>query len=175
MTNIFDNFLRIIPFSTFSIIGVLIAIRYDLYQQFLEEASSYLNIPSDRIIWVAIGIAFGIMAAGFTIWKLIEYIQQYYQSRREAQELYNRERQALVNLFNSLNGNTWSDKTRWCSDEPLYRWKGVKLDPNTHRVNKLILPDNNLSGFIHEDIGLLENLIEIDFRRNNIKGKTISK
>lgn len=170
MVNFFDNLLRVIPFSTLSIAGVLIAVRYDLWLQIVEETATYLNVSTERAVWIGIGVIFGVMIGGFLIWKFIEYLQNYWQAQREAQEVYNRERAALLSLFNSLNGKNWLDKTRWGSDEPLYRWKGVKLDPITHRVNKLILPDNNLTGFIHEDIGNLEGLIEIDFRRNSIRG-----
>jgi hypothetical protein len=41
---------------------------------------------------------------------------------------------------------SWIDKTKWCTSSPTEEWKGVFLDPISKRVNKLILPSNNLSG-----------------------------
>eukprot|EP00981_Chlorochromonas_danica_P003772 scaffold691_cov181-Ochromonas_danica.AAC.25 len=60
--------------------------------------------------------------------------------------IHEKERIALITLFHSLEGNNWYNKIRWCSEEPIDRWHGVKLDPLTHRVNKIILPENRLAG-----------------------------
>lgn len=173
MSSHLDNFLRVIPFSTFSIVGIIIAFRYDLWQEILQEYSEYFQVSESALIIYAILFAFSVMGTIFSIWKGIEAYLDLNHQKKQADELYLKERAALIKLFDSLGGKNWKDKTRWCSDEPIYRWKGVKLDPVTHRVNKLILPENNLSGSIPEEIGILEELIEIDFRANNIKGLLI--
>jgi len=56
------------------------------------------------------------------------------------------------------------------STEPVHRWKGVKLDHSTGRVNKIILAENRLEGVIPQEIGRLTSLIELDLRCNQIRG-----
>jgi hypothetical protein len=145
-----ENLVRLVPFSTFSIIGIIILIRYDLWIELVEGYSIYFGLTPRKLVVYSILITFGIMGAGYSIWNFYEYFINFRQSQRIANETHQREKEALIAIFKSLNGKRWFDKTRWCSDEPLYTWKGVKLNPSTHRVNKLILPDNELEGnFTH--------------------------
>lgn len=99
----------------------------------------------------------------------LSYVQRQ-KLLQEAQELTKKEHDALVAIFNSLGGKRWKDKTRWCSNEPIGRWKGVHLDPKTKRVNKIILAENGLEGEIPDELGSLTELIELDMHLNRIKG-----
>jgi hypothetical protein len=144
--SIIDSILRIVPFSTLSIIGVIIAFKYDLWLNLIEENSAYFGVSKRKFVIFSLVSIFLIMGICFGVWRLGEYIIDYRENKRQAQLTYEREREALIMIFNSLDGKNWKDKTRWCSDEPLYLWKGVKLNPYTNRVNKLILPENRLSG-----------------------------
>lgn len=141
-----QNVLGAIPFSTLSIIAILFAFRYDMWQQMVWKHSANLGVSETMFVIICLSGIFGIMVIGALIWKTIEYVRTQTTAGREAIAITDRERAALIAIFNSLNGHEWRDKTRWCSDEPLYRWKGVHLDPHTHRVNKLILNDKNVSG-----------------------------
>jgi len=58
--------------------------------------------------------------------------------------------QALLRIYEKMGGDKWKDNTNWCSGklDPYHPWKGVKLDPRTGRVRKIILPSSNLTGLI---------------------------
>lgn len=140
-----NDIFSVIPFSTFSIVIVIMAFRYDLWIDMVEMNASYFGISSQLMIVLAVIAAFVIMILAAGIWKLIKYYQEQRQAQLEHQRILADERQALIALFNSLNGSHWLDKTRWCSNEPVDTWKGVKVN-RSGRVRKLILNDNNLTG-----------------------------
>jgi hypothetical protein len=112
----------------------------------------------------------------------------------ENKKIHIAEKQALLELFKATNGNSWNDNSSWCSDKPLHSWKGVKIDYKNGRVQKLILPENNLTGTYSikltsqwlkilprllvgelpgEAFRSLTNLTEIDFRSNKLTGFNI--
>lgn len=109
----------------------------------------------------------------FIIQGIINSVIYYYNNKEEEQNkerIYQQERQILLIIFEQLNGHDWVDKINWRSSYPLSSWKGVKINPHTNRIYKLILPDNNLKGIIPHEITLLTGLIELDFRRNQLTG-----
>ncbi len=56
---------------------------------------------------------------------------------------------ALVDLYNSTNGQNWTYNYNWLSGQPLSTWYGVTTGGgsyNAARVVKLDLPYNNLTG-----------------------------
>jgi hypothetical protein len=55
------------------------------------------------------------------------------------------ERQALMILFESIQGRNWTTKSNWGTDRPLSEWCGATLDKK-NRVVKLKLYGNRLSG-----------------------------
>ena len=63
-----------------------------------------------------------------------------------------RQRPALMALYNALHGNQWNKKDSWGSDKPLGEWYGVTTDEHGFVV-ALSLPENNLSGTIPPEIG----------------------
>lgn len=135
-----------IPFTTLCIVGVIIAFRPEIWTEMVEEYSFYLGVSKTTfIILGAVGVL-GVMALCSLAYVLIRKYLDYRAAEEEARRVTDYERQALVTIFNALNGKRWKDKTRWCSDEPISRWKGVHLNPRTKRVNKLILPENELEG-----------------------------
>mmetsp|Transcript_124438 Transcript_124438/g.244074 ORF Transcript_124438/g.244074 Transcript_124438/m.244074 type:complete len:243 (+) Transcript_124438:76-804(+) len=165
---------KIFPFSTVVIVGILVMFKYDRVEEMIQVIADYFDIPRDATVIVIVATVIASVFLAYGIWYGVYYVITLRKAREAAGLMYEKERDALIALFNSLDGKQWKDKTRWCSNEPIERWKGVKIDHNTGRVNKLLLADNQLGGCIPEDIGVLESLKEIDFRLNKIKG-TIPK
>ncbi len=74
---------------------------------------------------------------------------------------------ALVELYNSTNGDNWFDNTGWLID-PISNWYGITLSNDNCNVLEIDLAENNLVGEISEiDIPTLENLT---LKLNNIQG-----
>jgi Leucine-rich repeat (LRR) protein len=63
---------------------------------------------------------------------------------------------ALVALYDSTNGDSWTTKTYWKSDSAVSKWYGVTVTGN--RVTSLSLGNNNLVGAIPPSIGDLDSL-----------------
>ena len=55
------------------------------------------------------------------------------------------ERQALIDLYNSTNGDHWKRNTNWCSNKDISKWYGVEVNSNGH-VSRINLRYNNLTG-----------------------------
>ena len=70
------------------------------------------------------------------------------------------DRDALVILFDAMNGKEWNNQTNWGSNKPLNEWYGVETDTEGN-VTQLYLWYNNLSGYIPDEIGYLKNLTHL--------------
>lgn len=77
-----------------------------------------------------------------------------------------KEKSALVNLYNSTNGEDWN--VSWDLTAPVDTWKGVEVD-NGHVVG-LTLFMNNLNGVLPESIGDLRHLSNLNLAFNQITG-----
>ena len=75
------------------------------------------------------------------------------------------QRDALMKLFESLNGDGWNRKRNWGTETALGRWAGVTTDEDGNVVG-LSLARNNLSGEIPAEIGLLKHLVGFDLAFN---------
>jgi gliding motility-associated-like protein len=75
---------------------------------------------------------------------------------------------ALVDLYNSTNGNGWTNKTNWLTTQPVALWYGITV--NTNRVFTIDLRNNNLSGILPSTIGNLTSLQSLQFDQNSIGG-----
>lgn len=76
------------------------------------------------------------------------------------------DREALIALYNATGGSNWIRNDNWCSDKPLDEWYGVCINYTTGRVNGLLLVNNNLSGYIPEDISKLTELESLNISYN---------
>ena len=82
-----------------------------------------------------------------------------------------RERAALVALYEATGGNNWDDNTNWLSSTyPPAQWYGVETD-DTGRVTSLNLDYNSLTGEIPETLGNLNSLKYLDLGDNDLTGK----
>ena len=76
---------------------------------------------------------------------------------------------ALVEIYNSMNGDNWSNKENWLSDQPIDSWFGVTV--NGDRVTDLALRNNDLSGALSPVIGNLAALQFLSLTDNSITGE----
>jgi hypothetical protein len=106
------------------------------------------------------------------------------------------ERDALIALYNSTNGDNWNNNTNWNSTEPVANWFGIStinIDGVGHvseirlggnnlsgdlpiaignfpELTNLLLWSNQLTGNIPPEIGNLTNLVEMDLSPNTFSG-----
>jgi len=81
-----------------------------------------------------------------------------------------RDRIALTEVYNSLNGNTWPESTQWDFNQPMNTWNGVTLDGNGC-VYSLNLPNLGIQGILPTEIGNLSEIRSINLFNNNIGGE----
>ncbi len=138
-----------IPYSTISILLLVLAFKYELAMDMLEMNSQYFNLSKPVFLLYFVIIVVALMFFAQMMWFLVLFIRKQYDEYFENIRLEKKERAALIAIFNALNGSEWKNNSGWCTKEPLANWKGVKINPHSRRVNKLILPDNNITGETH--------------------------
>ena len=78
------------------------------------------------------------------------------------------DRQALVELYLSTQGESWQRSDNWLSAEPLSSWYGVQTENG--RVTHLQLPLNRLDGELPHELGDLTSLKFLDLDSNDLYG-----
>ena len=79
------------------------------------------------------------------------------------------ERQALVDLYNSTDGDNWDNSENWLGDRGTEcSWLGVSCDENERHVVKIDCFNNNLKGEILPSISNLKYLSELDLSWNQL-------
>ena len=81
----------------------------------------------------------------------------------------NRDRVALVALYDATAGDDWRNKTKWKSTDPLGDWHGVTTNA-AGRVTGLALRVNYLDGSIPADLGDLTYLDTMNLAENSLNG-----
>ena len=80
------------------------------------------------------------------------------------------ERDALIALYNSADGNNWLDKTNWLGAVGTEcTWFGVVCD-GTPNVRQLSLVSNQLNGSIPPELEDLSSLTDLDLNTNLLSG-----
>ena len=79
------------------------------------------------------------------------------------------DRVALEAIYRAMGGDDWEDNTNWMSDEPLGEWYGVDTY-ESGRVQYLELQDNDVTGEIPAEIGLLDSLFSFHLRDATVTG-----
>lgn len=75
---------------------------------------------------------------------------------------------ALVELYNSTNGQDWINSTNWLTPAPACTWHGVTVRNN--RVKELQLFSNHLTDTLPSSLGNLPDLSIIKFYSNQLSG-----
>lgn len=70
------------------------------------------------------------------------------------------EREALIAIYNALDGDNWTNNENWCSNKPVGEWEGV-ITNASGVVEGLYLYEGR--GQIPDDIGNLSHLRELTF------------
>ncbi len=86
----------------------------------------------------------------------------------EIDNTYKKEREALIAIYNALDGDNWVNNTNWCSYKPLNEWYGVVTNNSNNFVIGLELYFNGAAGDIPSDLGVLKNLETLRIGDNNI-------
>ncbi len=76
---------------------------------------------------------------------------------------------ALVALYDSTNGDNWTNKDNWLSDSPISEWHGITVSDG--RVNKIDLSVNNLAGVLPQELENISKLQTLDLRMNSLSGE----
>ena len=165
------DLLSFFPVSTVLIIAVMAMFQYDTIVE-LVEANAY-ELGVDKLTFT-IGSVVGIlllMVLAKYAWFLVLKYKAYRNAQAKRREVMRLEKEVLIKIYNSMGGAEWKKNTNWITHPDVSMWKGVKMNHQTGRVNKILLADNNLVGSLPPEIGTLEELIEIDLRINRISGE----
>lgn len=104
-----------------------------------------------------------------TGWILLDKIEIYAHNTDQQQDF-----DALMVLYNSTNGPSWTNKTGWVDGASgtncdYCNWYGVMCNLQGRVIN-LNLYQNNLSGNFPQSVNILSDLTYLNFRKNNLLG-----
>ena len=80
------------------------------------------------------------------------------------------DREVLVQLYNALDGENWTNNTGWLTERPIREWHGV-INDASGRVTGLVLEWNGLTGEIPKELGSLSNLKRLELSNNHLTGE----
>ena len=80
------------------------------------------------------------------------------------------DQEALVELYNALDGENWTNNANWLTERPIREWYGVTNDVSG-RVTRLLLDSNGLAGELPKGLGSLSNLKRLEFGNNQLTGE----
>ncbi|MEX0685046.1 MAG: T9SS type A sorting domain-containing protein [Balneolales bacterium] len=81
---------------------------------------------------------------------------------------------ALVAFFHATEGQNWKNNSGWLTPDPLETWYGIysveEVQPDEHRVTRIDLRDNGLTGYVPEDLIDMDWLWRIEISSNQMSG-----
>ncbi|OBX22068.1 MULTISPECIES: T9SS type A sorting domain-containing protein [Bizionia] len=82
------------------------------------------------------------------------------------------ERDALIALYNSTNGDNWVDNTNWNTAELVGNWQGIRTTNigGIGHVSEINLGSNNLAGALPMEIGSFPELTSLQLWSNQLTG-----
>ncbi|MCK4701269.1 MAG: hypothetical protein KAT38_13065, partial [Bacteroidales bacterium] len=131
-------------------------IPYDLDNPYVDVDSMVLELTSSK--WRNNWLESDTVIEGSSLY--IDYM--YFKS-----QLFHTDSLALVALYNSTNGSTWTNSSNWLIGN-VTDWYGVTV--SSDRVTQVDLGSNNLVGTIPPEIGNLTNLMELWLNENQLTG-----
>jgi hypothetical protein len=80
------------------------------------------------------------------------------------------QRVALVDLFQSTDGASWTDNTNWLQGDPCQNnWFGIMCDASDSHVTAIFLANNNLQGKLPMSISWIDTLNSLTVSGNNLQ------
>lgn len=86
-----------------------------------------------------------------------------------------KEKAALIAFYKALDGDNWTKKENWCSDEPVGKWEGVTVNERTGYVRKISISNGNLSGTLPDELVELSDLFGLNIYKANLSGDVLKK
>ena len=83
----------------------------------------------------------------------------------EVDNCEDRERSALIALYNAADGGNWTGRRNWLTSVPVSNWHGVTTN-DLGQITGLVLQDNNLDGTLPSRLGDLRSLSVLDLSNN---------
>ena len=78
--------------------------------------------------------------------------------------------QALMAIYNSTGGDSWTNNTGWGEDCDVCKWYGIECDTNSRVIN-LLLPFNGLKNELPSELGDLNQLRGLLLDLNELTGQ----
>lgn len=76
------------------------------------------------------------------------------------------ERGILEIFYNECNGDNWNDRTNWLDAQSICNWTGVECPFDVEQVERLRLPNNNITCSLPNVLFTLPELVWLDLRSN---------
>ena len=136
---------------------------YDADGSYLDASYDYGDPYASRLYWEAPGsgeryvAVYGYGTGTYTLTVSHSTIVDDHGDTAENGVGVASDRAALVALYNTMEGGSWSTRTNWLSGRPLDEWHGVTTDSGG-RVAALNLVSNRLVGALPAALGDLTNL-----------------
>ncbi|WOK06089.1 FG-GAP-like repeat-containing protein [Imperialibacter roseus] len=87
---------------------------------------------------------------------------------KTASQMDSTDRAAIVKLYDTTGGDTWTNKTNWKSALPVGFWHGIKT--SNGRVVEIDLPGNNLIGELPAELFAMDSLRILNLGANQLTG-----
>ena len=135
------------------------------------ESTAFTWMSGDESVAVVkgVGVIGVVETVGYGVTKVTATLDSVAGSARITVEK-DREREALVALYEATNGRKWRWSHNWLGSAPVSRWQGIEVDAEG-RVVRLRLQSNNLAGPLPPELANLTNLKFLQLQGNEITGE----